>query len=105
LGDDLPQSVRRSLILSADRDLLPGDISELVERYGAVAVDWESAAIAWVAQRNLVRCLILRGVTDLVGLSGGEAYANPGYFQQAARQVMSGLIASLPLWLNLAVPD
>lgn len=105
LSTRLPQPVRRSLILSADRDLLPGDIPDLVERYGAAAVDWESAAIAWVAQRSHVRCLILRGVTDLVSPLGGEAYGDPGYFQLAARQVMRRLVDMLPRWIGLAFPN
>lgn len=53
-------------------NLLVEDIPMLVSRFGASAADWESGAIAWVADKNRVRCLILRGVTDLVG-SRGEA--------------------------------
>ena len=43
-----------------------------------MALDWESGAIAWVAARNQTRCLILRGVTDLVGEAGDEAYDGTG---------------------------
>jgi len=66
-----------------------------------VAADWESGAIAWVAQRNRVRCLILRGVTDLVGPNGGEAYGNLELFQSRTREVMQTLIGQLPDWLEL----
>jgi adenosylhomocysteine nucleosidase len=102
LSGDLPLPVRRALHVSADRDLLPHDLPELSRRYGAVAADWESGAIAWVAQRNQVRCLILRGVTDLVGEGGGEAYGNIEFFQQAALEVMRRLLDSLPGWLRAA---
>jgi len=97
-----PQPVRRTLLVSADRDLLPVDILELAERYGAVAGDWESGAIAWVAARNGCRCLILRGVTDLVSPAGGEAYGNLAGYQKAAHEIMRRLLADLPAWLEAA---
>jgi adenosylhomocysteine nucleosidase len=102
LGDHLPMPVRRTLLVSADRDLLPADLPELHQRYGAIAGDWESGAIAWVAQRNQTHCLILRGVSDVVDESGGEAYGDLAMFQQAARRIMHCLLESLPGWLEAA---
>ncbi len=104
LPDPLPHPVVPGLLVSADRDILTGDIPSLVEKYGAVAADWESGAIAWVAKNNGVRCLILRGVTDLVGSSGGEAYGNIGIFHENTKSVMKGLIEQLPDWLNNILP-
>ena len=75
LREPYPHPVMRTVLVSADRDLMAEEISDLKSKYGAVAGDWESGAIAWVANRNRVRCLILRGVSDLVGDGGGEAYA------------------------------
>lgn len=99
-------SVIRGLLVSADRDIVPADIPMLMEKYGAVAADWESGAIAWVARRNGVRCLILRGVTDLVGAAGGEAYGNIELFHERTREVMKLLIEQLPGWiLNANVTD
>jgi adenosylhomocysteine nucleosidase len=95
----------RGLLVSADRDIVPADISMLVEKYGAVAADWESGAIAWVAKRNGVRCLILRGVTDLVGPSGGEAYGNIELFHENTRAIMKLLIDQLPDLLALTKQD
>jgi adenosylhomocysteine nucleosidase len=95
-----PLPVRRSILVSADRDLVVNDIPWLKEKFNAVAGDWESGAIAWVAKRNAVRCLILRGVTDLVGAGGGEAYAgNIQVFQENAAVIMRRLIEALPEWL------
>jgi adenosylhomocysteine nucleosidase len=102
LGKELPIPVRRSLLISADRDLMPAELPALRQRYNAIAGDWESGAIAWVAQRNRTRCLILRGVSDVVDESGGEAYDNIEMFQQAARQIMRRLLDSLPGWLDVA---
>ena len=100
LGEKYPQDVHRSLLVSADRDLLAEDISRLKVQFGAVAGDWESGAIAWVAARNNIRCLILRGVTDLVGSSGGEAYkGNIHVFREAAAEVIKRLVNSLPEWI------
>ncbi len=96
----LPQSVRRTLMVSGDRDLLQVDIPLLKERYQAVAGDWESGAIAWVAQRNQTPLLILRGVTDLVGEQGSAAYGDLNYFENAAHEIMHKLLKTLPDWLE-----
>jgi adenosylhomocysteine nucleosidase len=102
LAEGLPLPVRRAALLSGDRDLMPGDLPELCQRYGAIAADWESGAIAWVAKRNHTCCLILRGVTDLVGEDGGEAYGNIEFFQQATLVMMRRLLESLPGWMVAA---
>jgi len=70
-----PFQVRRGILASADSDLLPEKIPQL-KAQGAIAADWESAALAWVAQKNGARLLILRAVSDLVSEDGGEAYDN-----------------------------
>jgi adenosylhomocysteine nucleosidase len=97
--------VVRGLLVSADRDIIPSDIPMLVEKYGAVAADWESGAIAWVAKRNAVRCLILRGVTDLVSASSGEAYGNITLFHENTKKVMKTMIDQLPGWIDHIRPD
>jgi len=101
LKGPLPASVQRGLLLSGDRDIMVEDIPMLVERYDAVAADWESGAIAWVANKNRVRCLILRGVTDLVGSTGGEAYGNLELFHQRTDQIMKQLFSQLDAWIRL----
>ncbi len=88
-------------MLSADRDLVPADIAGLVQRYGALAVDWESGAIAWVASRNQKRVAIVRGVTDVVSASGSPAYGNEAYFAEATSKVMTALLDTLPDWVRL----
>jgi len=104
LHEPYPQPVRRTLLVSADRDLIAEDIPQLKTQYGAVAGDWESGAIAWVAAQNNTRCLILRGVTDLVGASGGEAYdGNKHLFDENAKTVMTQLVKTLPAWLAKAM--
>lgn len=102
LGEPYPQAVRRTLLVSGDRDLLVEEIPQLAQRYGAVAGDWESGAIAWVAARQGVRLLILRGVSDVVGDAGSAAYGDISYFQRSAAEIMGRLIATLPAWLELA---
>jgi len=97
-----PAAVRESLLVSADRDIQPSEISLLRRKYGAVAGDWESGAIAFVAARNAVPCLILRAVSDIVGSHGGEAYGNPGIFEKRTEAIMSQLMAALPAWIGAA---
>lgn len=106
LREPFPLHVRRSLLVSADRDICVPDIPMLVERYQAAAADWESGAIAWVAARNGVKCLILRGVSDLVGADGGEAYGDINVFHEGSRMVMEPLLRTLPQWLDcINLPD
>lgn len=100
LKQPYPLEVRRVRMLSADRDILVEDVARLITDYHAVAADWESGAIAWVAKQNQVRCLILRGVSDLVGINGGEAYGNHTFFVAGTQEVMTRLINSLPGWLS-----
>lgn len=103
LVEPFPQEVIRTLLVSGDRDLIVEEIPQLREKFDAVAGDWESGAIAWVAARNYVRCLILRGVTDLVGGEGGEAYDdNFDVFVEGTRVVMGKLLKALPGWIELA---
>jgi adenosylhomocysteine nucleosidase len=97
-GED-PTGVRRGLLLSADRDIQAADVPRLASQYHAVAADWESGAIAWVARANRTPVLILRGVTDLVDEAGDEAYGNPEVFEAGSRAVMATLVDQLPLWL------
>jgi adenosylhomocysteine nucleosidase len=97
----LPGPVLRTMLLSADRDIVAGEIQGLRERYGAVAADWESGAIAFVARRNGVRCLILRAVSDVVSPDGGEAYGDVALFQARTNEVMGHLLDALPEWLAL----
>ena len=99
LAEPYPFPARRGLIASADSDLPPGKIPFLKSQ-GAIAADWESAALAWVAQRNNARLLILRGVSDMVSEQGGELYNNIEIFNERARGIMQQLIEQLPEWLN-----
>jgi adenosylhomocysteine nucleosidase len=94
----LPFPVLRGLLISADRDIVSSDIPALIKKYNAVAADWESGAIAWVCQKNGIKCLILRGVTDLVSLEIGEAYGNYDLFIQRTKEVMRKLFEQLPQW-------
>ncbi len=95
-------SIVRGLLVSADRDIVVEDIPMLIKKYDAVAADWESGAIAWVAKKNNIRLLILRGVTDLVGGDGGEAYGKIEIFHERTKTVMRELFRQLPDWLNAA---
>jgi adenosylhomocysteine nucleosidase len=47
-----------------------------------------------------VRCLVLRGVTDLVSPESGEAYGNIELFHENTKTVMKTLIEQLPDWLR-----
>jgi adenosylhomocysteine nucleosidase len=101
LSSPYPLEVIQTVIVSGDRDLMPDQIEFLKQKYQAIAGDWESASVAFIAHANQVPCLILRGVTDLVSpQTGGEAYANIDLFTSRTEPVMQTLIQSLPAWLK-----
>ncbi len=96
LGSALPAGVKPARLVSADRDLMPADIARISKEFDAAAADWESGAIAWVASRNGTRIVILRGVSDLVGAEGGEAYGKLEVFAGGTAVVMKKLFGLLP---------
>jgi len=95
-----PAGLRETLLVSGDRDIVTSEIPMLRKTYGAVAADWESGAIAYVAKANGVPLLILRGVSDITGATGGEAYGNEAAFEAGARLIMNRLLDDLPSWIG-----
>lgn len=103
LRNPYPLAVEGGVMISADCDIVPANIPFLIRTYNARAADWESASIAWVAVKKFnKRCLILRGVSDLVSETGGEAYEGIEFFIQASRKIMFNLCDSLPAWFACA---
>ena len=96
-----PQPVRLARLASADEDIDPQKVDLLVETFNVIAADWESAAIAWTAKRNGIKCMILRGVSDVVSAEGGEIYHDGAVgFDERARGIMNSLLDSLPQWVE-----
>jgi adenosylhomocysteine nucleosidase len=102
VSDPPPSTVLPAVLASADRDLDAADIPRLRRDYGAVTADWESGAIAYVASRYNIRCLILRVVSDLVGDAGGEADNKHRLWADRVAKLMDKLIRVLPAWVNHA---
>jgi adenosylhomocysteine nucleosidase len=100
LGENYPTKVLKTVLVSADKDLRIDEIEKLKTEYKAVAGDWETGAIAYTANRNKIKLLILRGVSDLVSSQKGEAYGNFELFVQRAEAVMVKLLDELPKWIN-----
>jgi adenosylhomocysteine nucleosidase len=95
-----PIPVRQLLLVSGDRDLFSSEIPYLQKKFDTIVADWESGAIAWVSKINHTRCMVLRGVTDLVGVNGGEAYnGNLSLFTENTEVIMKTLVDSLPKWI------
>ncbi len=96
-----PQTIRSARLASGDEDIDPKKVTWLIDKFRVAAADWESAAIAWTANRNGVKCLILRGVSDIVSPDGGEIYHDGALgFDERARGIMRSLIDCLPGWLE-----
>lgn len=100
--DNLPLGIRKGAILTGDSDLKVSDIARLTSRYAtALAADWESGAVAFVASRNKIRCLILRYVSDVIHDTYGEAYGeNQHLFEEQTALGVPILAASLPEWIE-----
>jgi adenosylhomocysteine nucleosidase len=98
LGNNLPFSVKRLKLYSADRDIRPVDVSGILGQFEAAVADWESGAFAWVCARNHKDWLVLRTVTDLVSAQHGEALGNADLWKRRTVQAMQVLLNHLP-WL------
>jgi adenosylhomocysteine nucleosidase len=92
LDGDFPIAARRAPIVSGDRDLAPADVPDLIRRFDAVAADWESAAIAYVARRRRTRVLIIRTVSDLTNNEHGEVIGALPRYQDEAAKIMRSLL-------------
>ena len=99
LPEELPEHTHRARLVSADQDIQPRAYERLTQEFGAVAADWESAAFAWVARRNGIPWLILRGVSDLVSPTKAETAGNLSLWQARTDQIMEDLLNQLPWYL------
>ena len=80
-------------LVSADRDLVPAEVAALAAKYNAGAGDWESGAIAYVAAKNHVPVVILRGVTDVLDATHPDpTYGNEAVWQDETRKLMVVLV-------------
>ena len=62
----VPEKIHKGTIATADQDLNYENRKKLQkENENILGADWESASIAKVCELNKVKCLILRGVTDI----------------------------------------
>jgi adenosylhomocysteine nucleosidase len=81
------------VMVTGDQDLSPVMIPELHETYKAVVGDWESGSISWICKKNGTKLLIIRGVSDLVGLEENPAYNEDEVgFREGVKIVMPKLI-------------
>jgi len=79
----------KKVIVTGDQDLNPDRLPELYEKYKAVVGDWESGAISWICKMNGTKLLIIRGVSDLVGLNSNPAYTeDENDFRKGVKIVM-----------------
>jgi len=99
LPEELPEHTRLARLVSADQDIQPQAYERLAQEFGAVAADWESAAFAWVANRNGIPWLILRGVSDLVSPTAAETLGNLSLWQARTAKIMQDLLTQLPWYL------
>lgn len=88
--------VREELLVSADQDIAPSEVPQLKAKFHAVAADWESGAIAYVASRNKTPVVVLKGVSDVVSPAGSETYGSMQTFEEGARRIMAQLLGLLP---------
>lgn len=61
---EVPGRIYKGTIATADQDLNRG-WREILQKEKVLGADWESGAISKVCELNKVKCLVLRGVTDI----------------------------------------
>jgi len=92
ISPGIKENTKIATIASADSDVEVLNVEVLYEKFGAVAADWESGSIAYIAALNSQRLSILRGVTDVVSSTNGEAYGNEALFAERTEKVIRKLI-------------
>lgn len=95
----LPEHAQKGILVSADRDIVSEDLASLAP-HQAVAGDWESGAIAWVAKCNDTPVIIARGVSDMISEHEAEAFNNLEAFERGTEVVMERLLSQLPLFVS-----
>jgi len=95
-----PMDAEPVTMATADQDIDPEMVPRLIEQYGAEAGDWESGAIAYIGhKKNRLKCLIMRGVSDVVDPSKAKP-SSEEEIREGTRTVMRNLISGLPQWIN-----
>ena len=100
IKDPLPKNTRRALLISADQDIQPKNFDLIAGQFHATCADWESNAIAWVANRNHIPWIILRSVSDLVGRETAETSGNVDLWRHRLPELMRALLETLPWYLS-----
>jgi adenosylhomocysteine nucleosidase len=91
----IPAYVKRGTLVTGDQDADPDRIEHLRVKYSAIAADWESGAVAYVAYTcNGIQCRILRVVSDMV--VSGDIYGNNQTFADRIEQYLPTLLKKLP---------
>jgi adenosylhomocysteine nucleosidase len=90
----IPACVKRGTLVTGDQDADPARIKCLRLQYGAIAADWESGAVAYVAYKcNGIQCRILRVVSDMV--ASGDIVNNQT-FEERIDRYLPTLLEKLP---------
>lgn len=82
----------RGLMISADRDVVPAEVPELIKKYNAIAADWESASVVHIVKLNKLPYLILRGVSDIITEKKAEMYGDTVLYEQRSMEIMKKLL-------------
>jgi adenosylhomocysteine nucleosidase len=96
----LPGGTRRALIASADQDIDFRAYDHLTKTHKAAAADWETGAFAWVAARNYIPWLAIRGVSDLVTPHGSETDNGVDLWRSRLNDLMGKILTDLPFYFS-----
>ena len=96
----LPEGTRQARIASADQDIDFRAFNLLTKRHQADAADWETGAFAWVAARNRIPWLALRGVSDLVTPHASETDCGIDLWRSRLDHLMRKILADLPFYIS-----
>ena len=97
-GDSVPAGIKRGTIVTGDQDADPAEIDQLRHKYGAIAADWESGAVAYITvTRNQIPCLVFRVVSDMV--VSEDIYRDAETFEERTANHLPKLLDKLPLLL------
>ena len=96
----LPKGTRPARVISADQDIDCAAFDLLTKTFFADAADWETGSFAWVASRNRVPWLALRGVSDLVTPQASETDNKVDLWRSRLDQLMRSILTDLPFYFE-----
>ena len=99
-SSNLNKDIITGIIGTGDRDL-DYQTAESLRKENILVVDWESGAISKICEINNIKCLVLRGITDMpVSSDQSDREQQTNDYRENTYKVMKKLVSLLPAFIG-----